>query len=423
MPPFRLVADANMPHAEAALGRFGVVERVPGRRITRAALASADALFVRSVTRVDAALLEGTPVRFVGSATAGTDHVDAAWLEARGIAFAAAPGSNAAAVVDYVLAALLATLVLRGEGLAHRDGRPRMLGVVGVGAVGGRLARRAEALGLRVLRCDPPLAERLRAAGRPGEAARFASLAEVLREADVVSLHTPLTAGGPYPTRGLVDARALAAMRSDAWLVNAARGGVVEGAALGRALTAGTLAEAILDVWEGEPAPDPALVRAARLATPHVAGYAYDSKVDGTRMVADAFAAWLAAQGHPATPWDTGPALACVPPPAVVPPPPPDAPPGAPEAAAWLDALVRQAYDVRADDARFRAAMLGAPNAAARADAFTALRAHYPERRLLARVPLDEAVVPPALRRAVREGLGFAVPSEPAPGHRAAQAP
>lgn len=414
--PLRLVADANMPYAEAALGRFGVVTCVPGRAISREMLADADALFVRSVTRVGRALLEGTPVRFVGSATAGTDHVDLAALEALGVGFAAAPGSNAASVVDYVLAALLATLAARGEGLERAPGHPRTLGIVGVGAVGGRLARRAEALGLRVLRCDPPLAAQA-AAAQASAAVRYVSLDELLREADVVSLHTPLTEGGAYPTRGLVDARALAAMRPGAWLVNAARGAVVQGRALEHALARGAPAEAILDVWEGEPAPDPALVRAVRFGTPHIAGYAYDGKVEGTRMVADAFGAWLAAQGLAAPPpWDPGPALGQVPPPMLAPPPAPDAPPGAPETAAWLDALVRQAYDLRADDARFRAAMLGqggaAPDPARRAEAFTALRAHYPERRLFARIPLADDAVPPRLRRMIREGLGFARPAQ-----------
>jgi erythronate-4-phosphate dehydrogenase len=146
------VADANIPFAEEAFGPYGPVRRLPGRAITHTDAAEADVLLVRSVTRVEAALLDGTPVRFVGTATAGTDHVDEGWLREAGIAFASAPGSNAESVVEYVLAALLALAAGRGEGL-----RGRTLGVVGAGQVGSRLIPRVGALGLRVLACYHPL--------------------------------------------------------------------------------------------------------------------------------------------------------------------------------------------------------------------------------------------------------------------------
>src|SRR5690606_16265400 len=232
--PLRVLADANVPFADEAFGRYGPVRRLPGRAITRTDAAEADVLVVRSVTPVGAALLAGTPVRFVGTATAGTDHVDEGWRREAGVAFASAPGSNAESVVEYVLAALLALAAERGEGL-----RGRTLGVVGAGQVGGRLIPRAEALGLRVLASDPPLAE---AAGARGAAAAFVPLSQILAEADVVTLHTPLTRPlAPHPTFHLVGAAELAAMRPGAWLVNAARGAVVDGAALRGALEAGRL--------------------------------------------------------------------------------------------------------------------------------------------------------------------------------------
>ena len=390
--PLRILADANIPHAADAFGALGKVRRLPGREITRAALAQTDVLLVRSVTRVDAALVSGTPVRFVGTATAGTDHVDRAALERLGVAVASAPGSNAASVADWVLAALLAVAAERGEALAGRT-----LGVVGAGEVGGRVARRARALGLEVLACDPPRAR----GGAPG----LVDLATVLDAADVVTLHTPLTtpAQSAWPTAGLIhDARQL---RPDAWLVNAARGRVVTpGAALALAATR----PVVLDVWPGEPAPARALVEAVALGTPHIAGYAVDGKTAGTRMLAEAVRRWLAASGTPVPPWDASGALA--------PPDPLEAPPPARSETAWLDALARQACDVRADDARFRAALAGAvPDGVAeatrdgdRAAAFAELRRTYPARREMSRYAVRGAV-PDALRQPVEDGLGMAL--------------
>ena len=388
----RIVADANIPHAADAFGALGPVRALPGREITHDALAQADVLLVRSVTRVDADLLDGTPVRFVGTATAGTDHVDTAALARMGVAFASAPGSNAASVADWVVAGLLAVAAGRGEALAGRT-----LGVVGVGEVGGRLAPRARALGLEVLACDPPQQK----AGVPG----LVDLATVLDRADIVTLHTPLTtpAESAWPTHGLI--HDVGQLRPDAWLVNAARGPVVTAEAAG-ALAA--TRPVLLDVWPGEPSPTPSLIGAAALATPHVAGYAVDGKTAGTQMLADALRQWL---GGDVPPWDASGALA--------PPEPLAAPPGAPSdvasETAWLDALARQAYDVRADDARFRAALLGpALDHAGRAAAFAGLRATYPPRREMSRHAVS-GPVPAALRPAVEAGLGVAVVITPPP--------
>ena len=380
--PLRLLVDANIPHAEAAFGGVGSVRTLPGRAITRETLEDVDVLLVRSVTPVGAALLDGTPVQFVGTATAGTDHVDRAALEERGIAFASAPGSNAASVVDYVLAALLAVASDRGEALGGKT-----LGVVGVGEVGGRLVPRAQALGLRVLACDPPRA----VAGCTDRG--YLGLDAVLTEADVVTLHTPLTRPGesPWPTLGLIDADAASRMKPDAWLVNAARGRVVTTEA---ALALAASRPVVLDVWPTEPEPDPALVEIAALATPHVAGYAADAKTRGAAMIAAALAAW--AGGQPWTPPEGGATVIDAPDLAA-------ATPG--EQTRWLDALVRQAYDVRADDARFRAALAGTTGDA-RAAAFAALRKDYPVRRELDRFVV-RGPVPEELREAVTVGLGI----------------
>lgn len=382
----RIVADANIPYAEEAFSGIGCVKRLPGQQIEPDTVEEAEVLLVRSVTRVGRELLQNSAVRFVGSATIGTDHIDRDYLQDRGIAFAHAPGSNAQSVVEYVLAALLAVYAEADSVL-----RNRTVGVVGCGRIGGRLAARLPALGVRVLRCDPPLADAADAEGRQHS---FVPLATVLAEADVVTLHPPLTRTGPHPTFHLIGTDELTTMRPHALLINASRGPVVDNAALRAALDAGHLGGAVLDVWEQEPTPDPELLRQTRLATPHIAGYSFDGKVRGTSMLHDALVAWLDA---PAT-WDADTVLAA------------DGlqrlhPPSADDETAWLDALARQAYDVRADDERMRG-LLDLP-ADERGVYFHHLRKTYPKRRAWEHYAIAAAVVPPSLRTAVAEGLGF----------------
>ena len=266
----RFVVDAEIPCATAALTPHGEVTALPGRAIEPAALAGADALWVRTTVRVDAALLAGTPVRFVGTVTSGTDHLDTAWLDERGIAWAAAPGCNAGAVALWWAAAVATVAAREGWALAGRR-----VGVVGVGQIGRRVEAFARALGAEVLRCDPP---RARAEGAAG----FLPLPELLPLADLLTLHVPLARGGPDPTWHLVGARQLGALPDGALLVNSARGPVVDSAAL---LAAGSRVTPVLDVFEGEPEVAPGLVAAAALATPHLAGHSLDGKVTAARMV------------------------------------------------------------------------------------------------------------------------------------------
>ncbi len=402
MQPLRIVCDANIPAAEAAFGPLGTVRLMPGHAITRDVLQDADALLVRSVTRVDAALVADTPVWFVGTATAGVDHVDVAALGRLGIAFESAPGSNATSVAEYVLAALLELLAAQ-----ERDARALTLGVVGHGQVGGRVAARAEALGMDVLVCDPPRAATDDTVGGGLVGGGYVALADVLAASDVVTLHTPLTDGGLWPTRGLIGTAELVAMRPGAILVNAARGPVVDGAAVLAARRSGRLGALVVDCWPGEPAPSPALVAAADVATPHIAGYSAEGKLNGTAMLAAALHAW---GGRDEAPW-TVPA-----------PPPreidlaamalPDPAASGQARTAWLAAVARQAYDVRGDDARFRRAMADA-DPDARAAAFAELRRAYPVRHENAAFVVRGAV-PGDLRRAVTDGLGMRIdPSSP----------
>ena len=272
----KIVADNKIPFLRGVFEPFAQVLYLPGGGTTPEVVRDADALLTRTRTRCDAALLAGSSVRVIASATIGYDHIDTAWCESRGIRWANAPGCNAGSVEQYVAAALCA--------LSRRHGFPlagRTLGVVGVGHVGSRVVRMAEALGMKVLRCDPPLA---RLSSRAESRDPFLPLDEVIARSDIVTLHVPLTRTGEDATWHLLDAARLSAMRPDQYLINTSRGPVVDGAALKAALKARTLGGAVLDVWEGEPEPDRELLDLVDIATPHIAGYSADGKAAGTTV-------------------------------------------------------------------------------------------------------------------------------------------
>ncbi|MFO0632308.1 MAG: 4-phosphoerythronate dehydrogenase [Nannocystaceae bacterium] len=291
-----IVVDDAIPWAEQALGELGSLRPIRGGAIDRAALADADALVVRTVPRVDAARLAGTPVRFVGSATAGRDHLDVAALQQTGVTVASAAGCNATAVAQYVLTAMHVIGLERDPSLLAGP-----IAVVGFGEVGRRVTRLLRSLGATVRVCDPPLAQRREREslgdGALAELARrepLLPLHECLAGARAVTMHVPLEPGGPAPTVGLLDADGLARLGPDALVVNTARGGVVDESALVHWLDADR-GRAVLDVWSGEPAIDVVLADhfAVRLATPHVAGYSLEGKLAGTTMIAAALAQHL----------------------------------------------------------------------------------------------------------------------------------
>ena len=279
----KILVDENMPYARELFSRLGEVKPVAGRPIPVDELADAQALMVRSVTKVNASLLSGTAVKFVGTATAGTDHVDQQWLGEAGIGFSAAPGCNAIAVVEYVFSALLM--------LAERDGftlKDRTVGIVGVGNVGSRLQARLEAWGVRTLLCDPPRADR-------GDAGDFRPLEDLVREADILTFHTPLFKEGPYKTLHLANEALIGALKPGAILLNACRGRVVDNAALLTRLEAGQDLSVVLDVWEPEPDLNVELLKRVDIGTPHIAGYTLEGKARGTTQVFEAFSAFI---GH-----------------------------------------------------------------------------------------------------------------------------
>lgn len=346
----KILVDENMPYARELFSRLGEVKAVPGRPIPAAELDNADALMVRSVTRVNEALLAGKPVKFVGTATAGTDHVDQDWLAQAGIGFSAAPGCNAIAVVEYVFSALL--MLAERDGFALRD---RTVGIVGVGNVGSRLQARLAAFGVRTLLCDPPRADR-------GDEGDFRSLDELVQAADILTFHTPLYKDGPYKTLHLADDALIARLKPGTILINACRGAVVDNAALLARLNAGQALSVVLDVWEGEPELNPELLSKVDIGTPHIAGYTLEGKARGTTQVFEAWSAFIGRAQHVAL--DT-----------LLPAPefgritlhgPIDQP--------TLKRLVHLVYDVRRDDAPLR-------NVAGIPGEFDKLRKNYLERR------------------------------------------
>ena len=351
----RIVADSNIPLLADAFGPLGEVTALPADCITAEAVRQADALLVRSVTKVGAPLLEGSRIRFVATATIGVDHIDEAYLAARGIGFAYAAGSNARSVAEYVLAALA---VLGAHG--GYDFRRQTLGIVGCGNVGGRLARMAEGLGIRVLRNDPPLA-------RETHDPRYLPI-EALAEADIVTFHVPLSREGPDATYQMIDARLLGMLKPGATVFNTSRGGVADPAALRQARDSGRLGALVLDVWKGEPEIDVELMDRATIATPHIAGYSYDGKVNGTRMILEAFCRHFGLTRA----WDPAPLM----PPAAV---PEVALPVGVGAREGLRQAIRAAYDIEADDRRMRE--LARQPAEARGRFFSDLRKNYPVRR------------------------------------------
>jgi len=268
----RIIADANIPFVRECFSSVGEVEIAGGRDITPEILAGADALLVRSITPVNEALLSGSEVRFVGTATIGFDHVDCHYLEDNGVGFASAPGSNANSAAEYIIAALLEVgrrqqVLLEGQSI----------GVIGVGNVGGRVAAKCEALGMRVLRNDPPLQR------QTGDS-KYVPI-EALYDCDFITIHTPLTHEGVDKTFHLADERFFSALRQGAVFLNAARGAVVDSEALKRAIRAERLRAVVLDVWEGEPDIDVDMLDLVDLGTPHIAGYSLDGKIAGLIMI------------------------------------------------------------------------------------------------------------------------------------------
>jgi erythronate-4-phosphate dehydrogenase len=271
----KIIADQNIPFVKECFSSMGDVTLIGGREITAESVKDADILLVRSITKVNADLLEASAVKFVATATIGTDHIDLDYLTASGIGFASAPGSNANSVAEYIVAALLTLGKKNKFQLAGKS-----VGIVGVGNVGSKVEIKCRALGMDVVLNDPPLA-------RQTEDNKYRPLKEVY-DCDFVTLHTPLTDEGPDPTWHLADENFFDSMKQGAFFLNTSRGKVQDETALKQAMQSGKLGGVVLDVWETEPKVDPWLLQNVDLSTPHIAGYSYDGKVGGMIMIYEA---------------------------------------------------------------------------------------------------------------------------------------
>jgi erythronate-4-phosphate dehydrogenase len=369
----KIVADENIPFVEEAFGNFGETKCLPSQHIDAETVQDADILLVRSVTRVDRDLLAGSSVTIVASATIGIDHVDTDYLQSRNIHFAYAPGSNANSVAEYVMAALLFFTGKKEFHLEHMT-----LGVVGVGNIGSKVVRMAEGLGMNVLQNDPPLE---RQTGDP----RYLPI-DALMDADIVTLHVPLTSQGQDATYHLFDENRIKKMKQGSVLINTSRGPVVSGKALKTDLEVGHLAGAALDVWENEPEIDIHLLETVDLGTSHIAGYSLDGKVNGTAMLYRAVCKFLK---HDSI-WDPTEVM-----------PQPEIPFIEVDASRDKDEdelrkVVRQIYDIERDDVALR--KISSLPESQRGSFFHRLRKEYPVRREFFNTVLDLS--------AVRESFG-----------------
>ena len=268
----RIVADENIPFLKGVLEPYADVVYLPGKEISPGIVRNADALIIRTRTICNKELLDGSSVKFIASATIGFDHIDDKYCKKQGISWTNAPGCNSSSVQQYIAAVLVH--VFRKHKLSTAD---LTLGVIGVGNVGSKVANLGNILGMRVLLNDPPR-ER-----REGSVI-FTELYDLIHQADIVTLHVPLSFSGPDKTYHMVNNRFLNCLKHDCLIINTSRGGVVNEPALIQTLKQGRLKGVILDVWDNEPDINRELLQMVDIGTPHIAGYSQDGKANGTLM-------------------------------------------------------------------------------------------------------------------------------------------
>lgn len=271
----KIVADKNIPFLEGVFEPYADVVYIDGREISREDLTDADAIIIRTRTICNYDLLEGTPVKMIATATIGMDHIDLEYCSRKGIEVHNAEGCNAGGVMQYVFSALYGVAARKSIKLEDA-----VFGIIGVGNVGRRIEAMAEYLGFKVLKCDPPRAEREGADG-------FCSLEYLLANSSIVTLHVPLD----ETTRKMASEDFFTLMQPGSIFINASRGEVVDENAL--KMTMPKFGAVIIDTWNNEPDVDEELIDMVDIATPHIAGYSYQGKQNGTayavRAVAEKF--------------------------------------------------------------------------------------------------------------------------------------
>lgn len=268
----KVVVDNKIPFIREAIERIAdEVVYLPGSDFTAKDVRDADALVIRTRTRCNRELLDGSSVKFIATATIGFDHIDVDYCREKGIAWQNCPGCNAGSVEQYLHSVFL--LLKHQKGMQPEN---LCLGIIGVGHVGTRIQSMARSLGLRVLLNDPPRADK-------GEDS-FVDLSVLARECDIITFHTPLNKDGKYKTYHLADANFFAALQRSPVIINTSRGEVIETSALLDALKAGQVKDAVIDTWENEPDINLELLEKVFLGTPHIAGYSADGKSNATRM-------------------------------------------------------------------------------------------------------------------------------------------
>ena len=297
----KILVDKDIPFIEGVFEPFAEVEYLSGKEFAPSNVKDADALVIRTRTKCNAALLDGSSVKFIATATIGMDHIDLDYCSKSGITVANAAGCNAGGVMQYVFTSLYALaekkgILLPDGNICTPNGKKLTLGVIGVGNVGSRVANMGEYMGFEVLRCDPAKERAQTLAFNNGymklhEFKDYYSLDYLLENSDIVTMHTDLN-----PTsRGMAGEEFFSKMKEGAVFINSSRGEVVVDEALLEAV--GKMKGVIIDVWNGEPALNHQLMEAADIATPHIAGYSYEGKVNGTTMAVKAVAEHFSIEG------------------------------------------------------------------------------------------------------------------------------
>lgn len=346
-----IIVDENINFAEEAFGKIGNVSLYPGRNINNRLLKDCDVLIVRSVTEVNSELINNTPVQFIGTATIGTDHIDTAFLREQNIVFASAKGCNSNAVSEFVFSSLLKAAAEEKINLIGLS-----IGIIGYGHIGKLIAHKAKALGLNVLINDPPLQ-------KENSNFNFQTLEETL-EADIITFHVPLTLYGEFKTYHLLNEELISSLSKGKIIINTSRGGVIDNNALSKFAEEKNF-KIILDVWENEPNVNLDLLKKTKGATPHIAGYSLEGKVNGTKIIYDSLCNYLKLEAN-WEPYLPAPKNAFI-----------EIDNGNLPLEELLDKIFSSVYDIKNDDLSFRK-ILHAEN---KTEYFDQLRKDYPMRR------------------------------------------